>query len=224
MNAFFTFVNSSVGKKIVMSLTGIFLCTFLIEHLAGNLLLLRDDGGATFDAYAHFMGGNVIIRILEIGLLALLLLHIINGVRLWIENRGARGKKYAAYKLSENTTLQSRMMSLSATLVLLFLIVHLSKFWVPARFSNEQSISSLVYATFRQPFYVWFYVVALVILSYHLRHGFQSAFQTLGLKTKKYSGVVELVAVLFWLAIPLLFAVIPLYIYYFRGTAVALAQ
>ena len=224
MKAFFTFINSSVGKKILMSLTGIFLCTFLIEHLAGNLLLLVPDGGQSFDAYAHFMGRNPIVRILEIGLLLLLLLHIINGTRVWIENRRARDKKYAVYKLRENTTLQSRMMSLSAALVLLFLVVHLSKFWVPARFYHEQSISSLVYAAFRQPFYVVFYVVALIILSYHLRHGFQSAFQTLGLKTKRYSGLIEFIAVLFWLAIPLGFAIIPLYIYFYRGSAVALIQ
>jgi succinate dehydrogenase / fumarate reductase cytochrome b subunit len=224
MNAFFGFVNSSVGKKILMSLTGIFLCTFLVEHLAGNLLLLVPDGGRSFDAYAHFMGGNPIVRILEYGLFALILLHIINGIRIWIENRRARDKKYALHKLSETTTFQSRMMSLSAVLVLLFLIVHLSKFWIPARFLHEQSISSLVYAAFRQPFYVVFYLIALIILSYHLRHGFQSAFQTLGLKTKKYSGLIEFVAVLFWLVIPLGFALIPLYIYFFRGSAVALVQ
>lgn len=224
MKAFFTFINSSVGKKILMSLTGIFLCTFLVEHLIGNLLLLAPDGGQSFDAYAHFMGGNPIIRTLEVGLIILILTHIVNGIRIWLENRRARNKKYAVYKLGDNTTLAARMMSLSAAIVLVFLVIHLSKFWVPARFYNEQSVSSLVYATFRQPFFVVFYLVALVILSYHLRHGFQSAFQTLGLKTKKYSGLIEFIAVLFWLVIPLGFAIIPVYIYFFCGSAVALAQ
>jgi succinate dehydrogenase / fumarate reductase cytochrome b subunit len=224
MNAFFAFINSSVGKKIVMSLTGIFLCTFLVEHLVGNLLLLKNDGGQAFDAYAHFMGGNPLVRTLEVGLLAILLIHILNGTRVWLSNRHARNKKYEVYKLSDNTTLSSRMMALSAALVFLFLVVHLSKFWIPARFYNEGSLASLVYAAFRQPFYVIFYVVALIILSYHLRHGFQSAFQTLGWRTKKYIGLIEFVAVLFWLVIPIGFAVIPLYIYFYGGSAVAMMK
>ncbi|MEW5797737.1 MAG: succinate dehydrogenase cytochrome b subunit [Bacteroidota bacterium] len=224
MNSFFAFINSSVGKKILMSLTGIFLCTFLVEHLAGNLLLLKNDGGEAFDAYAHFMGGNPIVRTLEVGLLALILLHIVNGTRIWLSNRRARDKKYQVYKLDENTTFQSRMMAVSAALVFLFLVVHLRKFWVPVRFFNEQSVSSLVYATFQQPFYVVFYLVALIVLSYHLRHGFQSAFQTLGWKTKKYSGMIEFVAVLFWLVIPVGFAIIPLYIYFYGGSAVAMMR
>ncbi len=224
MKAFFDFINSSVGKKILMSLTGIFLCLFLLEHLAGNLLLLKNDGGEAFDAFAHFMGGNPIVRTLEVGLLGFILLHIVNGTRIWFQNRRARGKKYGVYRLADNTTLQSRMMALSASLVLLFLVVHLRKFWVPARFYGEQSISSLVYATFREPFYVIFYIVALVVLSYHLRHGFQSAFQTLGWRTKKYFGVIDFIAVLFWLVVPIGFAIIPLYIYFFGGSAVAFAQ
>jgi succinate dehydrogenase / fumarate reductase cytochrome b subunit len=224
MNAFFTFINSSVGKKLLMSLTGIFLSVFLIVHLAGNLLVLKSDGGEMFNAYAHFMGGNPLIRTLEIGLFLFILLHIVNGIRIWLQNRKARGKQYDVYKLEENTTLQSRMMAVSASLVLLFLVVHLRKFWVPARFEGEQNMAGLVLTTFRDPFYVVFYVVALAILAYHLRHGFQSAFQTLGWKTKRYSGIIEFVAVLFWLVIPIGFAVIPLYIYFFGGSAVAMVQ
>ncbi len=224
MNAFFTFINSSVGKKLLMSLTGIFLAIFLIVHLAGNLLVLRADGGAMFNAYAHFMGGNPLIRTLEIGLFLLLLIHSINGIRIWYQNRKARGKQYEVYKLEENTTLQSRMMAISASLVLLFLVVHLRKFWVPARLEGEQDMATLVLTTFRDPFYVVFYLAALIILGYHLRHGFQSAFQTLGWKTKRYSDIIEFIAVLFWLVIPIGFAIIPLYIYFTGGSAVALIQ
>lgn len=224
MNAFFTFINSSVGKKLLMSMTGIFLSIFLIVHLAGNLLVLRSDGGAMFNAYAHFMGGNPLIRTLEIGLFLLLLVHSVNGIRIWYQNRKARGKQYEVYKLDENTTLQSRMMAISASLVLLFLVVHLRKFWVPARIDGEQDMATLVLTTFRDPFYVVFYLAALIILAYHLRHGFQSAFQTMGWKTKRYSGLIEFIAVLFWLVIPIGFAIIPLYIYFTGGSAVALIQ
>ncbi len=224
MNPFFRFINSSIGKKVLMSLTGIFLSIFLAEHLAGNLLLLKNDGGDTFNAYAKFMGGNPIVRILEIGLFCIILLHIVNGIRLWFNNRSARDKGYGAYKLSDNTTFQARMMKSSAVLVLLFLIVHLRKFWFHARILEEHDIASLVYYTFQQPFYVFFYVASLIVLGYHLRHGFQSAFQTLGLRTKKYQSLIEFIAVLFWLVIPIGFAIIPLYIYFFGGNAVALVQ
>ena len=224
MNAFFTFINSSVGKKLLMSLTGIFLAIFLIVHLAGNLLVLRPDGGEMFNAYAHFMGGNPLIRTLEIGLFLFILIHIVNGIRIWYQNRKARGKQYEVYKLEENTTVQSRMIAISASLVLLFLVVHLRKFWVPARLGGEQDMATLVLTTFRDPFYVIFYLAALIVLGYHLRHGFQSAFQTLGWKTKRYSDIIEFIAVLFWLVIPIGFAIIPLYIYFTGGSAVALIQ
>jgi succinate dehydrogenase / fumarate reductase cytochrome b subunit len=224
MNTFFKFINSSVGKKIFMSLTGIFLSIFLIEHLAGNLLLLRNDHGEMFNAYAKFMGGNPIVRTMEIGLLLILLLHGINGIRLWIENRNARGKKYSAYKLAENTDLQSRMMKLSAVLFLWFLTVHMRTFWYSARILEEHDIASLVYYTFQQPLYVIFYLFSLIVVGFHLRHGFQSAFQTLGLRTKKYSSLIDFVAVLFWFVVPLGFAFITLFIYLYKGNIVALAQ
>jgi succinate dehydrogenase / fumarate reductase, cytochrome b subunit len=224
MNAFLKFINSSVGKKLIMSLSGIFLAIFLIEHLIGNLLLLKGDGGTAFNDYAHFMGGNPLIRTTEIGLLAIIIIHILNGTRIWLKNRQARDKKYGAYKLSENTTLQSRMMAVSASLVFLFLVVHMNTFWVPARIFGEHDLASLVYTAFRQPLYVAFYLIALFVLSYHLHHGFQSAFQTLGLRTKKYYGIIDFVAILFWLVIPIGFAFIPLYIYFFSGSALAFAH
>lgn len=224
MNPFFRFINSSVGKKLLMSLTGIFLSIFLVEHLAGNLLLLKDDGGDAFNAYAKFMGGNPIVRIMEVGLLGIILLHIVNGIRLWLENRNARDKKYDTYKLSENTTFEARMMKVSAALVLLFLVVHLRKFWYPVRFQGEHDVASLVYYTFQQPFYVIFYLAALFVVGYHLRHGFQSAFQTLGIRVNAYQTIIEFIAVLFWLAVPIGFAIIPLYIYFFSGNPVAFAQ
>ncbi|MEI7907455.1 MAG: succinate dehydrogenase cytochrome b subunit [Bacteroidota bacterium] len=224
MNPFFRFINSSVGKKVLMSLTGIFLAIFLIEHLAGNLLLLKNDNGEAFNGFAKFMGGNPVVRVLEVGLLSLVLLHIFNGARLWLGNRSARDKGYGVYRLNENTTLQSRMMKISAALVFVFLTVHMKKFWVPARFQGEHDIASLVYYTFQQPFYVIFYLTAFFILGYHLRHGFQSAFQTMGFRTKKYQSLIEFAAVLFWLVLPIGFAVIPLYIYFFGGSPVAFAQ
>lgn len=224
MNPFFRFINSSVGKKIIMSLTGLFLSIFLVEHLAGNLLLLKGDNGEAFNAYAMFMGGNPIVRIMEIGLLSLILVHIVNGIGLWWNNRSAREKGYGKYQLQENTTLQSRMMKLSAALVLFFLIVHMRTFWVHARLLGEHDIASIVYAKFQQGIYVIFYLVALLVVGYHLRHGFQSAFQTLGLRTKKYYSIIEFVSVLFWLVVPAGFAFIVLYLYFTGSSPVVSVQ
>lgn len=224
MNPFFRFINSSVGKKIIMSFTGLFLSIFLVEHLAGNLLLLKGDNGEAFNAYAMFMGGNPVVRIMEIGLLSLILVHIVNGIRLWWSNRIAREKGYGAYKLQENTTLQSRMMKLSAALVLFFLIVHMRTFWVEARIFGKHDIASIVYEKFQHGIYVIFYLIALVVVGYHLRHGFQSAFQTLGLRTKKYYSIIEFVSVLFWLAVPAGFAFIVVYLYFTGSSPVVSVQ
>ncbi len=224
MNPFFRFINSSVGKKLVMSLTGLFLSIFLVEHLAGNLLLLKGDNGEAFNAYAKFMGGNPIIRIMEIGLLSLILVHIVNGIRIWWNNRAAREKGYGSYQLQENTTLQSRLMKLSAALVLFFLVVHLRTFWVSARILGEHDIAAIVYAKFQSGVYVLFYLASLVVVGYHLRHGFQSAFQTLGLRTKKYQALIEFVSVLFWLVVPAGFAFIVLFIYFTGGSPVVSVQ
>ena len=172
MNAFFKFINSSVGKKLLMSLTGLFLCIFLVEHLIGNLLLLKNDGGEAFDTFAKFMGGNPLVRTMEIGLLGFILIHIVNGGRIWFMNRQSRDQKYGTYKLEDNTTLQSRMMALSASLVLLFLIIHMKSFWVPARFLGEHKLAFVVFAAFKNPGYVIFYLISLFVLGMHLRHGF----------------------------------------------------
>ena len=115
-------------------------------------------------------------------------------------------------------------MKLSAALVLWFLIVHMRTFWYSARIVGEHDIASLVYSTFQQPLYVIFYLFSLVVVGFHLRHGFQSAFQTLGLRTKTYRSLIDFIAVLFWLVIPLGFAFITLFIYIYKGNSVAFVQ
>lgn len=212
MNSLIDFFQSSVGKKIIMSLSGIFLCTFLIVHLTGNLLLFKDDDGVAFDAYAQFMSTNLLIRTMEIVLFAGFIIHIISGVVVWLRNRRARPEKYDMYTLKENTQLASRITMLSGSIVFIFLVVHLRTFWVPSRFTDvSHSMYDLVKEAFSNPYYVAFYLIALVLLGYHLRHGFQSAFQTLGLRNKKYIGLLDAIAVIFWLLIPIGFAAMPIY-------------
>ncbi len=217
MKSIFTFLGSSIGKKIVMSLTGLFLCTFLAEHVAGNLLLFMNDNGAMYDAYTEFMSHNILIRTIEIVLFASLIGHALSGVVVWLKNRRSRPEDYKVYKLNENTELASRITMLSGSVIFLFLVVHLNTFFIPTRFGTENtSPYALVEQAFSNKWYSAFYVAALILLAYHLRHGFQSAFQTLGLKNKKYSRVLDWVAAIFWLLIPLGFASIPIYFAFFH--------
>ena len=211
------FLSSSIGKKIVMSVTGLFLCTFLAEHVAGNFLLFMNDNGAMYDAYTEFMSHNTVVRTIEIVLFVSLLGHAFSGVLVWIKNRRSRSENYKVYKLQENTPLASRITMLTGSFIFLFLVVHLQTFFVPTRFGAESvSPYTLVVQAFSNRWYSAFYLIALILLSYHLRHGFQSAFQTLGLRSKKYSNVLDWIAVVFWLLIPLGFASMPIYFAFFH--------
>lgn len=215
MNVLLQFYHSSVGKKLVMSVSGLFLCLFLVVHVGGNLLLFRSDGGELFNAYSSFMGSNPIIRTIEIGLFVALVAHAVTGTVLWLRNRTSRPSPYEEYRLGDNVKLESRtpMLTTGALVVFFFLIIHLDTFWIPERFPVQVHIPPYqhVVERFSSPWYSGFYVLALVFVAFHLKHGFQSAFQTLGLRHKKYIRLLEIVAILFWLVIPLTFAAMPIY-------------
>jgi succinate dehydrogenase / fumarate reductase cytochrome b subunit len=187
---------SSVGKKLVMAFTGLFLILFLIVHVSLNACIWANDGGEMFNRAAHFMGANIVPRILEIGLFIGLLLHIIQGYMLTVQNRSKRSIGYAvSYK--EGSKWYSRSMAILGTLLLLFLILHLSNFWLPNRSSQGLHLSGEIdlYAKMRDTFSgrdgitvatIFVYVLGCLALGYHLAHGFQSAFKTMGVHNKKY--------------------------------------
>ena len=196
----------------MMGLSGLFLCSFLVVHLFINLFLFKQDGGATFDVYGEFMATYPLIRPLEWILFGGFLLHAFVGIWLWITNRQARPERYAVNRASENSTLASRIGFITGAFVLVFLVVHVNTFFVKSRFFPDgRTMYEIVVQAFQSPVYVGFYVVALVFLAYHLRHGFQSAFQTLGIRFEKYQPLIDAVGVVFWLLIPLAFAALPLY-------------
>ena len=220
MNRIVAFYQSSIGKKITMSLTGLFLCVFLVEHLIGNLLLLKGDEGATYDAFSAFMVGNPVIRFIEIFLFLSLIGHAISGFTVWRQNKAARPEKYEAYRLKENAPLWSRVTMLTGSFIFIFLVLHLRTFFVPMRLGAEHpSGFYLVREAFSNGAYAFVYVVAMILLAYHLRHGFQAGMQTLGLRNKKYTGVIDLLGIIFWLIIPLGFMIIPIYFYFFDNAA-----
>ncbi len=212
MSILLTLYHSSVGKKILMGVTGVCLCIYLIVHLVGNLLLFRQDGGAAFNAYAEILPSLLIIRVIEIILFAIFIAHIFLGVLLWWNNRRARPLRYRVNRAGENSTTLSRLTFYTGSIVFIFLVIHLTQFWAPSRFASvEPKMYELVVQAFRDPVYAVIYIVAMVLLAFHLQHGFQSALQTFGLRNAKYLRLINLAGALFWLVIPLGFALMPLY-------------
>jgi succinate dehydrogenase / fumarate reductase, cytochrome b subunit len=189
---------SSLGKKYLMALTGLFLVSFLVVHLAGNLLLYKS--AESFNIYSEFMATNVIIRVLEIGLVLGFGAHIIDGILLTIANRKARPEGYVKYEIKQTAVSFSRYMAVSGTIILAFLVVHLRSFTIEHRFINpgKETAYELVTNAFSTGWGGWywlFYVVAIMLLGFHLNHGFQSAFQSLGFNHKRYSPILKKVGV-----------------------------
>lgn len=206
------FLTSSVGRKLIMALSGLFLCSFLVVHLYINLFLFKQDNGAEFDAYGHFMATYPLVRPIEIVLFLGFLLHAVIGIWLWIMNRRARPVRYKVLKASDSSALSSRIMWVTGIAVAVFLGFHVNAFFIRSRFiTPERSMYEIVREAFQNPLTDALYVVALAFLAYHLRHGFQSAFQTFGLRNSRYEWLINLVAVVFWLLIPLGFAAMPLF-------------
>jgi len=223
MNWFTKFLTSSIGRKLSMSLTGLFLIVFLLVHLIGNFQLLIPDGGEAFNVYAKFMTTNPIIQFTSYGLYAFILLHAVQGWLLWANNRKARGGQGYAVQATRatgtNAGIAKRMGALG-TIVFIFLVIHMWQFWFRMKFGDlpmlnydGESVKDLyspVKAAFTNIGFVLFYVVAMFFIGLHLKHGFQSAFQTLGLNHQKYTPFIKLLGNAYAILIPLGFALIPI--------------
>ncbi|MBP6184858.1 MAG: succinate dehydrogenase cytochrome b subunit [Saprospiraceae bacterium] len=230
MSWFSHFLTSSIGQKLVMSLTGLFLILFLLVHLAGNLQLLADDGGESFNVYARFMTTNPLIKTSSYLLYAFILLHTIQGIMLWRKNRASRGGIDYAVKRTKavNTSaLLSSRMAWLGIVIFVFLLIHMYQFWLQMKLGNMglvtydaypeplKDLYASVYVVYKNPTFVLFYVISMIVVGLHLWHGFQSAFQTLGLNHRKYTPLIHAVGKLYAIVIPALFALIPIYMYLF---------
>ena len=201
-----------------MSLTGIFLILFLIVHCYINAQIFWNDGGEKFEEAAHFMGTNFIIRTIEIGLAAFLLLHIIQGLNLWIKLMGKRKVRYATSAGGQTSAWYRRSMGILGSLLLIFLVIHTSKFWIPNRASQisgngELPLYEMMKLEFQNIWVVLIYVFGCVTLAWHLVHGFWSSFQTLGLSTYRYKGIINGIGVAFAIIVPAIFALMPIAFY-----------
>jgi len=212
---------SSVTKKIIMSLMGLFLVTFLVIHLTLNSFLLISNN--LFNEGAHFMETNVFIQAFQWVLFAGFAIHIFYGIVLQIQNWLSRPKGYKRRAFMEQSPF-SRYMIYTGLLIFIFLIIHLGNFFfvklgwigngVQLASNGEANMALLVRSLFQHGGYVTFYVVMFLLLGFHLDHAFQSAFQTLGLNHKTYWGFIKGLSRVYAIVITLGFVIIPLFIYF----------
>jgi len=287
-------LSSSIAKKWWMSLTGLFLCLFLVGHLLGNLQLLStgDEGRLAFNEYAYFMTHNIFIKIMSYITYFSILFHAVDGILLTIQNKKARPVKYAYNKPGASAPLPSRYMAVLGSAILIFIVIHMANFWGVMHFDemplhtitvsdpsgmNEQefyvtqtpgsfypveafeseggdvskqemiirngtefynqqagitlgegykdlhslTLSFFGYDKSKEGYpvneyaliAVLLYVLSMVVLGFHLWHGFASAFQTVGIHHKKHTPIIAGFGKVFSVLIPLAFALIPVFLF-----------
>ena len=225
---------SSIGQKLVMAITGIFLITFLVIHVGLNATIWANDEGKMFNAGANFMGTMIVIRIMEIVLFAGIIIHIVQGLVLTSSNNSKRKVGYQV-QYGRGSKWYSRSMGLLGTLLLLFLIMHLYHFWIPSRMGDfvNRPLNEITYPglhgeaqgptyhnlynqmliVFQDPLIVALYVLGCISLAYHLMHGFESAFRTLGVYNNRYSTMLRSIGYAYSFIVCAAFAMMPISMY-----------
>lgn len=208
MNWLVNTLKSSIGKKLMMAVTGLCFCSFLILHLAGNLILY--SGRDAFNSYAeklHSLGS--IITMAEFGLLFFAIIHILIGAILFYQNFRARPIRYSINKWAGGRSIGSVTMPYTGLLLLIFVIIHLLNFHFIEK--NDTTIFQIVTDAFAKPGYIAMYVAAMIVVAIHVSHGFWSAFQTIGANHPKYMPVIRGLSIVFSIALGVGFGFIPIY-------------
>jgi succinate dehydrogenase / fumarate reductase cytochrome b subunit len=208
MNGFIKTLFSSIAKKQMMALTGLSFCGFLAIHLFGNLTIYR--GERSFNSYSdHLHSLGVLINVAEIGLLFLALIHILLAALLYVENWRARPVRYVMKKNAGGRTLSSTLMPYTGLYLLVFVIIHLLTFHFVDH--GDQGVFKIVAHVFSSPGYVVFYAFSMIVAAFHVKHGFWSAFQTLGGNHPKYMPLIRAVSLIFSLCVAAGFGFIPIF-------------
>ena len=207
---------SSIGKKVIMSVTGLFLITFLLIHLTINLMTLF--GPEAFNKAAIFMETNTVIKIVEPVLALGFIFHIIYSVILYFQNRSARPVRYSKVNQKNASSWESRNMLILGLAVFAFLIVHLINYWYKFKFtdiieSGEMTQYEIVTSIMVPEYwyYIVIYIAGFIFLGLHLNHAFHSAFQTLGINNKYWLPRLKVIGAVYALIITLGFSAIPIY-------------
>ena len=200
---------SSVGKKLLMAVTGLSFCGFLAGHLAGNLTIY--GGRDAFNSYAeHLHSLGPLLTLAEWGLLVFAIVHVCTGLILFFQNFKARTSRYVVNKKAGGRTIGSATMPYTGILLLAFVIFHLINFHFVDK--THTTIYQIVTEAFKNPIYVIIYVLAMVVAALHVSHGFWSAFQTIGFNHEKYMPFIMALSIVFSLAVGFGFGIIPLYL------------
>ncbi|MFP4346659.1 MAG: succinate dehydrogenase cytochrome b subunit [Thermodesulfobacteriota bacterium] len=209
MNWLINTLGSSVGKKLMMSITGFVFILFLIGHLIGNLTIYV--GPDAFNAYAgHLQSLKPALRLMESGLIFFAIVHIFTGLILFYQNFKARPNRYEVNKQAGGRTLGSATMPYTGLIILAFVIFHLFDFTFVDK--TGRTVYDIVAASFSNPVYVFLYIASVFIVGIHVSHGFWSAFQTLGINHPKYMPTIQTAGLLFSLIVAIGFGFIPLFI------------
>ena len=208
------FITSSIGKKFFMAITGFFLMVFLLVHLSVNLSLF--GGKQVFNEASHFMATNPLIQISQYILAVGFIAHIFFGVKLYLQNKNARGGiNYAVNQWKSHTPFNARTMIYTGLLVLCFLVLHLKDFTIPMKIGHTQGLTDYEFVTehFKNPIYTTIYVIAFISLAIHLSYGFQSSFQSIGVRHKNYTPFIKKLSILYFWFISLGFSSIALWFF-----------
>tara|TARA_B110000444_G_C18805258_1_gene579591 strand:+ start:839 stop:1507 length:669 start_codon:yes stop_codon:yes gene_type:complete len=212
---------SSVGRKVLMALSGFFLMFFLLQHFMINLFSVISSD--LFNEASHFMGTNGLVQfVLQPILLFGVIFHLSMGIYLELKNRAARPVKYAIDKPGENSNWMSRNMIITGIMVMLFLGLHLYDFWLPeikdkfidGKWDDPTKYFSHLQHKFQDLLRVIIYCISFIFLSLHLLHGFQSAFQSVGFNHNKYTPTIKRLGDLYAIIIPAGFVYIALFHYF----------
>ncbi len=213
---------STLSRKILMCVTGLFLSFFLLIHFLGNLQLFlpQEQAHLQFNAYSHFLSGNIIIKIVSYVLYTSIILHAVDGLIITLRNRKSGGN-YRTDNRKRASTWASRNMGILGTLILIFLVIHFQNFWYVYKFGNlplddngNKDLYILVISVFKEWWFVLIYVVSMIALCYHLLHGIQSAVRTLGVFHPKFVRWFKYAGIAYSLIICCGFALMPIYIFF----------
>ena len=200
-----SFLSSTIGKKVLVAITGILFCLFLLFHLVNNLVIYTGEENFNY-LVSSLEKIKPLIRLLEVVLLTILVVHISNSVYLSIQSRKSGNQTSLSNVKKSNAPLSSRTMLFTGSVLFIFIVVHLSTFWFNFQLTDDHDAYYNMVTNsaigFGNIFITILYLVAMVILGFHLKHGFSSAIQTLGIKDTSIGKVVSTIGVVFWLFIP----------------------
>ncbi len=215
------FLGSTVGKKYLMGISGLIWAGFVLAHMAGNLLMFISADA--YNSYGHAITSGKIIFVAEAALILALITHVYCAITLTIQNRASRQNKYAvAASGDKKVSKASRTMAVQGSLILVFIILHIATFKYGTHYETTvdgvviRDLFRLIVEVFHHPGYIFWYIVCLILLGFHLSHGVKSSFQSLGVMNGAYRSAFEKISIAYAVIVAAGFIAQPIYVYLFN--------